>query len=329
MAEKNQIFVWSGENDWAISKQIQKWIAVFNEKFGDFNILRIDFEEPGQKNRLEENLKNAMQVDSLFGQNKLIILKNVFSVKLSKEIEELIVQSMEKLPENFFIVFAQTGKIDKRNKIFKILQQLAKAGQAEIKEHQMPKGYALIEWIKKQVLEFRAKISNNAVERLVFLVGNDLWQLESEIKKLASYCQDREISENDIDELVRGKFNDDIFQFVDAISAKNKARSARLLSDQLGSGANQFYLLTMITRQFRNILLIKDLKDSNTVSSPEFAARQLKMHPFVAKKTWTQADRFERQELEIIYDRLLAIEKKFKTTSWSPQLLFDLFVIGL
>jgi len=323
---QNQIFVWYGENDWAISKQIQKWIEVFDKKYGDFNIIKIDFEEPGQKNRLEQTLKNAMQVDSLFGQNKLIILKNIFSKKLEKNIENLILSSIEKLPESFFVIMSQKGNIDKRNKLFKNLNSLK---NSEVKSFEAPKGNLINDWIKKQVRDADGNISNYAVDRLAVLVGNDLWQLETEIQKLVNYCQAREISETDIDELVKGRFNDDIFQFVDAISARNKARSAKLLSDQLASGANQFYLLTMITRQFRNILMIKDLKDRGEVSAPEFAARKLKMHPFVAKKTWSQADSFQKNEVIKIYERLLAIEKKFKSTSWSPQLLFDLFVIGL
>ncbi|MFZ5364617.1 MAG: DNA polymerase III subunit delta [Patescibacteria group bacterium] len=326
MPEKKQIFVWFGENDWAISKQILKWIDVFNSKYGDFNILKIDFEEPGQKGRLEQTLKNAMQVDSLFGQNKLIILKNVFSKKLDKNIEALIISSLEKLPPTFFVIFSQKGEIDKRSKLYKFLDKL---DRAEVKSFDSPRGYQLTDWIRKQAELGGAKISRPAVERLSVLVGNDLWQLETEIYKLANYCQGREIADKDVDELVKGKFNDDIFQFVDALSAKNRALGARLLSDQLQSGANQFYLLTMITRQFRNIIMVKDLKNSGRVSSPEFAARQLKMHPFVAKKTWQQADRFSFDELKKIYERLLAIEKKFKSSSWSPQLLFDLFVIGL
>jgi len=213
--------------------------------------------------------------------------------------------------------------------IAKKLKSLVKAGRADWQEFESFKGSQLVSWIKEQVQKAGAKISAAAIDRLIVLVGNDLWQLESEIKKLVNYCHGKEITENDIGELVIGKFNDNIFQFVDAISQKNKARSAQLLSEQLNSGANQFYLLSMLVRQFRNILLIKDLKESHAVSSSAQAAQKLKMHPFVAQKTWSQADRFQQDELKNIYQRLLAIEKRFKSSSWSAQLLFDLFVVGL
>jgi len=326
---QKQIYAWYGDNDWAISKQIQKWIEVFDKKFGSLNIVKVDFEDKTSKDRLEQTLKNAMQVDSLFGQNKLIILKNIFSSKLDKNIEKLIIESMEKLPDSFFIIISQKGKIDNRSKLAKSLKSLMQAGKAEIKEHKKPKGGQLMPWINEQAKKQDASMSFGAVNRLIVLVGDNLWQIEAEIKKLASYCKGREIAESDVDQLVIGRFNDDIFQFVDAVSLKNKARSSQLLSDQLSSGANQFYLLTMLTRQFRNILLIKDLKDRREVNSSGEAAKVLKMHPFVVQKTWGQADRFGREEIEKIYERLLAIEKKFKSTSWSPQLLFDLFVIGL
>jgi len=329
MTQKKQIFVWSGENDWAIVKEKQKWINVFEKKFGDFNIIKMDFENVRSVKETEQELKNAMQVDSLFGRQKLIILKNVFIKKIDNNFENVILRSFENIPENFFIVFCQKEKIDKRNKIYKKIQSLEKQGRVEIKDFAMPKSWELNNWIKNQVIKHNSGISSAAVSQLIVLAGNDLWQLEAEIQKLTNYCRGREISESDVNELVKGKFNNDIFQFVDAISARNKSRSAKLLSDQLSSGANQFYLLSMIVRQFRNIIMVKNLKNSGQAKSPEFAAQQLGLHAFVAKKSWAQADKFQKNELDLIYQRLLAIDRKFKSTSWSPQLLFDLFVIGL
>ena len=50
-------------------------------------------------------------------------------------------------------------------------------------------------------------------------------------------------------------------------------------------------------------------------------------HPFVAKKTLAQTKNFKTDGLKNIYQQLLNIDLKLKTSQVDPQVLFDLLIV--
>jgi DNA polymerase-3 subunit delta len=99
------------------------------------------------------------------------------------------------------------------------------------------------------------------------------------------------------------------------------------LHEQLNHNAAPMYLLTMITRQFRLLLQTRDFAARG--KAVEQAAAQLKMHPFVAKKTWAQSLNFSLPQLEAIYQKLLDTDIAIKTGRNEPMLALDLLVVEL
>ncbi|NQT49816.1 DNA polymerase III subunit delta, partial [Candidatus Kuenenbacteria bacterium] len=174
----------------------------------------------------------------------------------------------------------------------------------------------------------QVNLSPEAVNLLAAMIGSDLWQLDREIHKLANYKKGEKVTTEDINLMVKGKYNDDIFQLMDAISDRDKKRILELFQDQLESGASELYLLTMLIRQFRIFWQIKELVDTQSMSS-DLVARELKMHPYVAKKSMYYIKNFELDQLRKIYQRLLDFEIKIKTKSIKFEVLFDLLVAEL
>ena len=73
---------------------------------------------------------------------------------------------------------------------------------------------------------------------------------------------------------VTSPLDDNIFHFTDALSARNAATALHLLHDQLESGANPFYIVTMLSRQITILLQVK-----------AGGAAASKLHPYVQKKS--------------------------------------------
>ncbi len=192
----------------------------------------------------------------------------------------------------------------------------------------MPRNQDLLNWVSKKAQKEKANFNKKALELLVAMVGNDLWQLDCEIRKLAAFKKGGEINNEDIELLVKGKFNDDIFQLMDAIGTRNRVKALKLFQDQIDSGANDVYLLTMLERQFRINLQIKELLNEG-VSVPNNIASELGLHPFVVQKTMQQCQGFSLLQLKNIYNKLLDFEIKLKTTKINFELLFDLMIVGL
>ncbi len=330
MAEKKQIYLWYGDNDFEIQEKVNQWRELFEKKYSTLNISVFDLRDSGGRSDLSRDLKNALQVDSLFGSNKLIILKNFLgpNSKLDKDSQELLLNIFDKLSETFFIIFVEIGSPDKRGKIYKTLIAREKNGGAEVKEFVLPRDANLNRWIVNRAKKYGAMLDVSSISFLVSLVGSDLWQIDQELCKLASYKKNSLITNLDIKLLVKGKYNEDIFSLMDAISAKNKVKALKLFQDQLDSGANEFYLLTMLVRQFRILYQIKESSSENNVS-PEIIGKETGIHPFVIKKTMPYLRGFTNVQLKNIFQQLLQFEIQMKTKSTNFEALFDLLIAKL
>jgi DNA polymerase-3 subunit delta len=330
--QKKQIFLWHGENDFDIRQQIKQWVLAFEKKYTGLNIIYLDAKDPGCSNdKLLEELKNSLQVDSLFGSNKLVVLQNFLTkgIEKNQELNEFLIHALEKLSETFFVVFWQTEKPDARVKLFKHLKKLEKTGLVEIKEFKLPRGYELGQWVKARVKHHQGQIEPAAVDLFLALIGNNLWQLDSEICKVVNYKRGEVIKPEDVQLLVKARFNDDIFQLMDALSQKNKAKAIALMQDQLDSGASEMYVFAMLVRQFRLLRQVKELFEYEKIKDQQAIARELSLHPFVVQKIMGQINYFDFKQLRKIYQQLLAFEFSLKTQNTPFRLLFDKFIAVL
>lgn len=338
---KKQIFLWHGDNDFAIHEQIRFWIDAFSKKHGALNITKFDaLEMAAGKDDLSRQIKNALQVDSLFGMNKLVVFEDFLPAslpakqakiarkksKIDEEILQQIIDSFGKLSETFFIVFAQTQSFAATSAIFKALQKLEKIGSVEMCEFSLPKGRDLTNWVVQRVKKINCAIKNDAAEYLCAIVGADLWQLVNEIAKLVSYCAGREIKKEDVQLLTKAGGSETIFKLLDAISIRDRRAAAQLFEQQLADGAEEMYLFFMIAKQARQLLEAKLMIEKDPRITADILSKQMKLHPFVAKKTLQQAQNFDLLKLKELYSKLASIDRDLKTKNISFELSFEILL---
>jgi len=204
-------------------------------------------------------------------------------------------------------------------------------------------------WIKNEVETRGGLISSRAIQVLIGLVGYDLWQIDSEIDKLINFkaggkksplerggqplagrgvldsvAEKLIIESEDVNQLVKGNFDDNIFALTDAIGARDKSLAIKLLEEQFELGASAIYLLTMITRQIKIILQVRQALDLGQSSRQIIS--ELKQNPYVIQKAIEQARHFSLNALKIIFDKLVEIDFKIKTGQGEPQALLNLLI---
>jgi DNA polymerase-3 subunit delta len=154
-----------------------------------------------------------------------------------------------------------------------------------------------------------------------------LRRLDNEIEKLLTYRANQPIRGEDVRALVASVTESSVFDLVDAVGRRETNRALQLLHDQLWRNAAPIYLLSMITRQFRLLLQMRDLSERG--KTVDQAVAQLKLHPFVARKTADQARNFSLAQLEAIYRKLLDADIAIKTGRSEPMLALDLLIVEL
>ena len=273
-----------------------------------------------------QDFKNEVQISSMFSERKLLVLKNAFEnfdfkKKFSAEIEKFVKS------EEVILFYEEEIKKDK---FFQTLKKFS-----EYQEFQLLDGERLKNWVKKEFKKYQAKIDSAVLEKLIEFVGNDLWQMANEIKKLVAYKTGHnqittvtklcpEIEREDVELLVKSKIETDIFKTIDAIAAKNKKRALKLLKAHLEKGDSPFYLFSMINFQFRNLLIIKDLMERN-LSLYRFTD----LHPYTIKKTLALSERFRFPELKKIYQKIFQLDLDVKTGKIEPEMALDLLITEL
>ncbi len=343
------IHLFFGADDFTMREEINKEKEKFDRKFGGLNIVDLDFEDNVSDEREKLSaLKNALLADSLFGADKLIILKNFLGGQEKKETvknneaEKIILEYLDRPSQSVNLYFFQKGSPDKRKKIYKKLAAMKKNNLAGMKEFIVPSGFKLNKWVENRVGLLGGKIIAPAVESLTLTLGKglgqkgkggqmeeayDLWQVNNEVEKLVSFAGDRGIVAEDVNLLVKAKVDLNIFKLIDAIGNRDKKKAINLLYGQVENQANEIYLLTMFVYQFRNLLKIKDLLERG--KSIQEISSLTKMHPFVIKKSVDQCRKFSLLELKKIYRKLLDAEIAMKSGKMKPGLVLDLLVISV
>ncbi|MCK5412930.1 MAG: DNA polymerase III subunit delta [Candidatus Pacebacteria bacterium] len=352
---KKYINLYFGDDDFSMAEEMKKEKDLFKKRGDEMNIITIDWKDQSvSQGEKIGKLQEALMGTSLFSSDKLVIIKNsLFSAsKKSKEItesEENIKDAVSDLILKYFgniqagiKLFFLEENLDKRKKVYKELLKMEKSGAATIKEFTMPLNFQFDNWIKNRVEKQKGKITREVVNALAISLGKgfaqkdksgkivqsyNLWEASNEIEKLISYCGESEIGVEDIKLLVKSKVDMNVFNLIDSIGAKNRAKAVMILNKQIEEGLNENYILTMLVYQFRNLIKIKSLLEQG-LPKQEIVS-QTKLHPFVVQKSIGQCRNFNLENLKLIYKKLFDADLAIKTGKINPNLALDLLVVSM
>jgi len=253
-----------------------------------------------------QDFKNEIETLSIFREKRLAVLKDVFS---DKNFQDEFLKEGERLvnSENIILIY-EKKETDSKNPLFKFLEKSSK-----FQEFTPLKGQQLKNWVIREFKKHKAQIDPRALDVLVGLIGNNLWQMSNEIKKLANYKNKEVIKIKDVELLVRPKIEADIFKTIDFLALRNKKKALDLIHRHLEKGDAPLYLLAMINFQLRNLLTVK-------------SGARLKSHPYVVRKTTQQAKNFSLAELKKIYQKIFQADLNIKTGKISPVAALDLLI---
>lgn len=308
-----------------------------------------------------KQINDSVGTRSLLAKKRMVIIEDIFLNK-TKIIFEDVLRYFKKTREDKddnIIIFWDSGikskKINNKKNILlinssgkektltgeplKLFNFLSK--QKLIQEFNLLSNPETVIWIKKQFGARKVIITNQAIQVLISLIGNDLWQINNEVNKLINYKLGLEpklisseqrtkpttIEIEDIKKLVKGNFDESIFALTDAISNKNKILIAKLLEEHYEAGLTDSYLINMIIRQFKILLQIRQSLDSGLTTRKIMST--LKLHPFIIQKGINQVRNFSLIDLKNILNKLIEIDYLMKTGQAEAKIMLNLFAFKI
>lgn len=306
------IFFLFGPDFYRILERLQEVINIYKKKYKNKIIIEFfDLEEIGF-NKFKESFFSA----ALLKEKKILILKNLFS---NKNCKEIFLREKEQFKSRGTFIILERDEISKEDPLFCYLLKNSKW-----QEFKPFEGENLKRWVKKNFLKFGAKIDKEAIERLIMLTGNDLWRLNNEIKKLVAFKKGKKILFQDVNLLVSGATETQVFRTIENLANGKKEITFKFLQQHLVRGESPLYLLAMIAFQFRILLQIKDLIEKKF--SYYNILKKTNLSPLIFKKNYYLSQKFTLDKLKRIYENIFKFEIATKTGKVDPETALSLLV---
>ena len=214
------------------------------------------------------------------------------------------------------------GALRESNSMLRKLRDLA-----EVREFPIPRGNTLREWIHKWAGRHGVTIERDAAAALAETIGNNLRVIDMELQKLSLYRYGESVRKQDVEEMVAYVKEGNIFAAVDAVLEGRPGGALTSTHQLLDSGNPPSYVMVMIARQVRLLLLAKDLR-AQRVPKAEMG-RRLSLSGYPLQKTLEQEGRFTTERLAHIHRKLLEADLSIKTGEASEQLVVEMLVAEL
>jgi DNA polymerase-3 subunit delta len=274
-----------------------------------------------------EQVEVACKSLPILDKRRLTVVNHPLALVQVESNQKRLSSLLERLPFESAVVLAEYRRLptdkEKREKKQNWLLKLAKSmgGKVFTREFNVPH---LSGWIVKRANKMGGEIEPKAAGKLADLVGNDVRLAEQEIIKLLTYVNyERPVSEADVLGLTALQPEGFIFDFVDALGARNRKKAVNEFHRLLVESDIQ-NIFGMIVRQFRLLVQSREIIDQR--GGEQEIAKSLGVHPFVGGKLAHQASQFSQVQLDAIFHRLLEIDAGLKTGKMSIDLSIDLLI---
>lgn len=267
-AEYKKIYLLYGDEDY-LKKQYKNKLK--NAICGDDTMNYSYFEG---KDCDASEIKGISETLPFFADMRLVIIENSGFFKSANEI---INEYIETIPDTTCMVFVESD-VDKRSKLFKKVKE--KGYVCEMAEQNQA---ALEQWIVGILNHNGMKITKATLEKFLDYVGSDMECISKELEKVICYAMGRDVvTDADVEAVCTVQISSRIFDMIDAMSNKNRAKALELYNDMMALKEPPMRILFMLARQFNIMLQVYELSKRG-VASGEIASKA-GIQPFIVGK---------------------------------------------
>jgi DNA polymerase-3 subunit delta len=306
-----------GEDDFQKDDAVKQLVeAAVEPAMRDFNMETMRAQETDAK-----SLDAALSALPMLADRRIVLLRDVSALK--KDARKVLDRYLENPSPDVLVILleASGGKSDRE-----LIKSTTPLEWEFLTPDRVPR------WISHYAsTKFNTKISPEASELLQTAVGTDLNQLVSELDKLASFANGREIQEADVAHVVGVRRGETMADFLDAVAARNISKALELvpliLSQPKTSAVQLVMALTTqtIALAWGKARLKEGLSQSRLQS--EYFGLLKQSGSTYPGRTWGSAaqawasfvDRWGRVALDRALSALLEADKALKETRMSSE----------
>lgn len=305
---KNCYFIYSYDYGLVFNFLKKVESKIINKELREFNYITMKFDN----NFNVEDFFEVCNTIPMMQDKKVVVLENATFLKgenENKEVVSKLKRYFENLPTYCVVIIYYVFQEQEKNK--DSLSSFSRFGEiCKIRELKGEEFYKEVLLIFKK---YDVLIKPNLVIFFCDRVINDFFHIENEILKLKSFINDKEVTKEDIEEVVSKSLEHNVFIFINNVLDKNLKISLKLLKELISNGKELNYIFSMLTSQFLKFLDVKIMLVSGFDSSE--IAKKTKINQYVLKNFVRLSNKYSLNELISIIDGFLNIEYKVKKYS--------------
>lgn len=209
----------------------------------------------------------AAAVDALpvFSERTLVEVRDFDFYKAGEDMRNRLEAIIGDIPEYCCLVFFFSDPGFKPQGNTKIHNTVKKIGASV--EFRAQEQSDLIAWLTRRFAALSHTIERADAQYMLFLCGDSMTNLVTEVQKIAAYSKTKRITREDIDAVGTPEISARVFDMTDAIAKGDYDRAASIMGDLLELRENPIKLLVIIAKQLRQLyyakLCLEDGRDAS------------------------------------------------------------------
>lgn len=239
-----QLYIFHGEEaylrDFYLGKMKKKLLSPGMEEFNLHTLSGKEFDV--------KKLQELVDCLPMMGSRTLVVVSDVDIYKGDKE---GLMKVLSDLPEYVCLIFVYDliqYKADARTK----LAGVVKAKGSVVAFNRQGQN-DLVDWISRRFRALDHDIGTDDAKYLMFLCGDLMTGLISEIGKIGAYSKNHRVTRTDIDAVATPQLDAVVFQMTDAIAAGNFDKAGSVLGDLFHMQEPPIKLLAVLGKQLRQL----------------------------------------------------------------------------
>jgi len=266
-----------------------------------------------------EDLLYAAEALPFFNDNRLVIVRNAGFFKTRKADGETIASYLPNVPPSTTLLIIE-NEVDKRSKLYKEINK-----NGTVTEFVPLQEKELIKWVVSLFKEKGSIIAPGVAAQLLRTTSFSMEAVCSEAEKLIHYTNGKTITSEDINAVCTKSVESRIFELTGAIGGKRADEALQMYHNMVSLKESPIMILTMITRQFRQILQCGAL--AHQKRSNDEIANILSLRPFVVREYLANSRNFTAATLIKALRDCLEADLNIKTGKMSDQLSVEMLIV--
>lgn len=287
----------------------------------DFNLHTIQGKEANPR-----VISEAVDCLPMMSERTMVLVMDYDLFKASEHDREAMVALLSDLPDYVCLIFVYDLIEYKADARTKLAQALKNHGLTVPFPHQSQGD--LVDWICRRFRSMDKDIDSEQAKYLIFLCGDLMNTLGSEIAKIGAYSKHSRITREDIDAVAVPLLDAKVFQMTDAVLNRNFERAARVLGDLLTQQEPPIMIHALLGKQLRQLYTARLAFESHKSSQYLVSLWNMKSS-YPADKLMQAASRFNRTWCRRAVSRAAEVDLAMKSSGSDAAELLTGFLLEL